>query len=342
MTKKRGKDILNERFGKDKRMRRRHRIKLADAPPIKSLRDLIELGHSVKIYKNLDSVMLWRITPHLEELDKLIGMESLKDSVFAQILYYIQGLHLRNTEDEYLHTMLYGAPGSGKTTVAKIIGKLYKSLGILSQTGKFRIAYRDDFVAGYLGQTATKTSKLLKSCIGGVLFIDEIYSLAPRDNDRDSFSKEAIDTLTGFLSEHKNDFCCIAAGYEQEVEECFFGMNRGLKRRFPWIHKIQEYSGHELSKIFLKMVKESKWELAIRTINVNKFFERNKKFFKFAAGDVETFLSKCKIEHARRVIGLGKEHRFILTILDMNNALNKIKTALENKISDSIPSGLYL
>ena len=95
-------------------------------------------------------------------------------------------------------------------------------MGILSKNGPFRIAHRDDFIAGYLGQTAIKTTKLLNSCLGGVLFIDEVYALGSGQEDKDSFSKEAIDTITGFLSDHKNDCCVIIAGYEKEIEDCFF------------------------------------------------------------------------------------------------------------------------
>ena len=227
-------------------------FKLEKSPPITCIFDLIKIGHSIKLYKNINSIMLWRINPYLEELNSLIGMKMLKESIYCQILYYLQGLHTRNKTHEYLHTMLYGTPGSGKTTVAKIIAKIYQGLNVLSKNSSFKIAHRNDFIAGYLGQTAIKTQKLLNSCVGGVLFIDEVYSLAPKNNDKDSFSKEAIDTLTSFLSEHKHDFCCIAAGYEYDIETCFFSMNKGLKRRFPWVHKIDKYSSLELAKIFLK------------------------------------------------------------------------------------------
>ena len=312
--------ILNDNQNKTVK-KTRSRVKLQDSPPINSLHDLVEIGHSIKLYRNIDMIMIWRISPYLEELDKLIGMADLKQSIFCQVLYYIQGMHKRNESDEYLHTMIYGTPGTGKTTVAQLIAKIYQGLNILSKNGKFKIAHRDDFIAGYLGQTALKTEKLLKSCIGGVLFIDEVYSLAPRENDKDSFSKEALDTLTAFLSEHKNDFCCIGAGYETDVETCFFGMNQGLKRRFPWVHRIDNYTAQELTQIFLKMIDQINWEISIDLKHLENIIRNNMVLFENSGGDIETFITKCKITHAKRVILIGPEHKFIITREDINNAI---------------------
>lgn len=316
-------------------------IKFENLPQINSLDDLIKAGNNFKFYKNVDSIMIWRLTPYLSQLNKLIGMAQLKESLLYQILYYIQGMHLRNKENDYLHTIIMGAPGTGKTTVAYIIADIYKTIGILNVNAPFKIAHRNDFIAGYLGQTAIKTQTLLNSCLGGILFIDEVYSLSSGKKDTDSYSKEAIDTLCSFLSEHKSDFCCIAAGYEQDINECFFSINKGLKRRFPWIHKIDEYKSIELAQIFIKMVKDISWELDIDAKDISEIIEQNKNIFKYAGGDMENFLTKCKIVHSKRVISLNQKHKFILTKDDLNNAIEFIKDSTNDHHDNSPPPGMY-
>jgi hypothetical protein len=223
------------------------------------------------------------------------------------------------------------------TEVAKIIGKIYQSMGILSRTGPFKIAYRDDFVAEYLGQTAIKTRKLLCSCLGGILFVDELYSLGPGVKDSDSFSKEALDTLTGFLSEHKNDFCFIGAGYEEDIKRCFMGGNKGLERRFQWIHNIDKYTPEELSDIAMKMISGMKWQLAMDKKDIIDIIKKEKDLFKHAGGGVETFLSKMKMVHAKRVFSLDPEHMFVFTKKDMTNAIELIKKNILNKEEDKGP-----
>lgn len=318
----------------NKKKRRRHLpvVKLENAPPATSISDLIQLSRTIKFYKNLDTVMLWRISPYLEQLDKMVGMQKLKESIFYQVIYYLQGMHTRNSNDEYLHTIIMGNPGTGKTTVAKIIGNLYQAMGILSADGPFKIAYRDDFIAEYVGQTAIKTRKLLESCIGGVLFVDEVYSLTSGQKDRDTFAKEAIETLVGFLSKHKKDFCFIGAGYEDDIKKCFFNSNKGLERRFQWVHKIEEYKPRELVNIMIKMINDMNWSINIENDKIEEFIKSEKDLFKNAGGDIETFLSKCKVVHAKRVFSLDSDHKFIFTEKDIENAISLTKKyKLENE-----------
>lgn len=326
----------------DKRKTKRNKtIPLENSPPVHTLEDLISLGKQIKFYKNINSVMLWKITPHLDRLNNMVGMKKLKETVFFQVLYYLQNMHKQNKNDEYLHTIIMGSPGSGKTTVAKIIGDIYRSIGVLSPKGKFRIAYRDDFVAQYLGQTAIKTRKLLESCIGGVLFIDEVYSLAPQNRDKDSFAKEALDTLTAFLSEHKNDFCCIAAGYKDDIYKCFFNMNKGLERRFPWYHEIDGYTSKQLTEIFLIKINNMNWEWRFDKTKLTKLLKENKEYFKYSGGDIETFLTKCKMMHSKRVFNLDKKYKFIITLEDLQETIEYMKKS-KKIVDNSPPPGLYI
>jgi len=303
--------------------------KLSHAPPANNILDLINIGKSNFLYNNIDNNMLNSIIPYLEELNNMIGLESLKKSIFYQIIYYLQNMHLRNKNEEYLHTVITGPAGCGKTTVAKIIGNIYKNMGILSRKGKFTAAYRQDFVGEYVGHTAPKTQNLLESCLGGVLFIDEVYALGSGEKNKDSFSKEAIDTLNAFLSDHKNDFCCIIAGYENEIKKCFFSVNSGLERRFPWIHRIGEYSSENLVDMTFKMILKTKWEFNIQRSKFIKLFDDNKDLFKNSGGDIETFITKCKMVHSKRVFSLDNEQKFILTEEDLENATKMLK---DNKL----------
>ena len=311
-----------------------------DAPLVNSIADLVKISRSIRHFKNIDTEMLWRISPYLEQLNNMIGMEKLKETLFLQIIYYLQGFHERSNE-EYLHTILMGKPGCGKTTVAKIIGKLYYSMGILSKKGKFKIAYRDDFVAEYLGQTAIKTRKLLNSCIGGVLLIDEVYSLGPGKSDSDSFSKEALDTLTSFLSEHKRDFCCICAGYESDIKKCFFKVNKGLERRFPWVHYIEEYSPEDLTKIALKMIDEQDWDIDIKEKDLTNIIKENEDLFKNVGGDIENYITKAKMCHSKRVFSLSYKNKFIFTMKDFNNAIELIRKNKKNENKNNDYLNMY-
>lgn len=213
------------------------------------------------------------------------------------------------------------------TTIAKIIGEMYKNMGILSADGIFKVAKREDFVAEYLGQTAVKTKKLLESCIGGVLFIDEVYALGPGKKDHDSFSKEAIDTLNVFLSEHSSSFCCIIAGYEEDIKNCFFSVNQGLERRFQWVHRIEKYSIEQLAQMFIKILTDIRWKKdASLTIElITRELNEHKEMFNSFGGDIENLITKCKMAHAKRIINMRNPKKHVITIDDLRLAIELMK-----------------
>ncbi len=301
---------------------------ILSCPSVNSLSDLISIAEDTSsFYTNFNSLMLRRILPYIKELNSLIGLSDIKNSIFEQLLYFLQSMHSINKHD-FLHTVITGPPGTGKTTIAKIIANIYKHSGILSP-GSFTIAQRSDLIGGYLGQTALKTTALLNKCIGGVLFIDEIYSLGCGDKDRDMYSRECIDTINLFLSEHKNDFCLIIAGYENEINDRFFSINDGLHRRFPWVHSIKSYSSDDLADICLKLLHDSNWKTDISKSKLSSLISPHlSTIFKNFGGSIETWIAKTKLAHSRRVFSLDFSLKYILSFDDFSSSLSSLKKSL--------------
>ena len=271
---------------------------------------------------NINMNALHKIKQPLIELNNMIGMKNLKENIVDQIIFYIQNLHTLKSDikgNDFMHTVIYGSPGTGKTEIAKIIGSIFSKLGVLSK-GTFKKVTRADLIAGYLGQTALKTRDVIKECLGGVLFIDEAYALG-NEEKRDSFSKECIDTLCESLSDHKDDLMVIIAGYETDLNNCFFNYNQGLKSRFTWRFKTDDYSGEDLYNIFIKKVNDGGWYLSENSEIDVKWFKQNKNIFKFYGRDIETLFAKTKIAHSRRVFCLETSLKKYLTIKDLDKGL---------------------
>lgn len=284
-----------------------------------TLAELIAIGENLDAHRlpPENRRRLLSVMPALRRLDALVGLKRVKDQVVAQVLYYIQRFGDGDPSSEMLHTCIEGSPGCGKTTLGQILGDVYCRLGLLS-TGKFVVARRSDLIAGYLGQTAIKTQKVLDEARGGVLFIDEAYSLGNGEKN-DSFSKECVDTINRFLTECPRDFVCIVAGYKEALKTCFFSLNPGLERRFPWRYTIDEYEPEDLHAIFCAQARASRYVLDAGAIDV-AFFREHRKHFPHAGGDTETFFHKCKISHSTRVFFLPRRHRKRLTRIDIDAA----------------------
>ncbi|HAQ08572.1 MAG TPA: stage V sporulation protein K [Bacillus bacterium] len=197
-----------------------------------------------------------------EELGTLVGMEEMKrmiKEIYAWIYVNKKREELGlKAGKQALHMMFKGNPGTGKTTVARIIGKLFLKMNVLSK-GHLIEAERADLVGEYIGHTAQKTRDLIKKAMGGILFIDEAYSLG-RGGEKD-FGKEAIDTLVKHMEDKQHDFILILAGYSREMEY-FLTLNPGLHSRFPLVIDFPDYSIDQLMDISQRMMKEREYNFS--------------------------------------------------------------------------------
>ena len=200
----------------------------------------------------------------LGELDELVGLEEIKKNVRSLInLAKVRKLreeHDLPTPAMSLHLVFMGNPGTGKTTVARLIAQLYYAIGVLSK-GQLIEVDRSGLVAGFVGQTAIKTGEAIKKAVGGVLFIDEAYSLAANTGEND-FGREAIETILKAMEDNRDDLVVIVAGYE-ELMERFIASNPGLQSRFNRYFLFEDYDQEELYKIFLSMCEKNRYSLTV-------------------------------------------------------------------------------
>ena len=194
----------------------------------------------------------------LQKLDGLVGLKAVKKEI-SNLTAFLN-LQIRRGETQTFqgkHYVFTGNPGTGKTTVARIMADIFKTLGVVSR-GQLVEADRAKLVAGYAGQTAIKTNQLVDQALGGVLFIDEAYTL--KSSDGDTFGAEAIDTLLKRLEDDRGKFICIVAGYTDQMHD-FIDTNPGLKSRFTQTIHFDDYTPDELTEIFLHLAQDKNFTI---------------------------------------------------------------------------------
>jgi len=322
-----------------------HRVELKWNKKIDGLADLVKLSNHVEYanYTNisLNQEHLLQLQEPLQKLNNLIGMESIKSNIFNQLVFFLQKI-----EENYphmLHTCVQGPPGCGKTELANILADIYANLGIIKEA-KVVVARRSDLVAGFLGQTAIKTQEVIDSAKGGVLLIDEAYSLG-NEEKKDSFAKECIDTINQNLTEGKADFICIIAGYKEDLEKSFFSFNSGLERRFPYRFTIEDYTPEDLSKIYQKILGRSDWRINQEDEKkMVEFFRKERGSFKFNGGDLENFCHFSKLAYAKNnIFKVSGNMERIINIDDIMVAF-ELYSANKNKVANEesvVPMFMY-
>ena len=298
---------------------------------VDDLADLINIGKKVgtefklepHIEYNIDLAMLKNLLPEMEDLNNMIGQQEFKRQVVTLILYYSMRLNRKN--DDLLHTAIYGEPGIGKTEFAQKLAKIYLKLGVL-KNNIFRRVRRGDLIAGYLGQTSLKTAEVLKSVRGGVLFIDEAYSIGSSSgkDTHDSYSKECLDLINQSLTEMREDddkyFILMIAGYKDELKRNFFGMNDGLERRFSIHFTMQSYIPQEMVQIFIKKSLDGGWSVEEGAIT-DEFIKEHSSYFKHHGGDMELLFVKCKIAHSKNLLAGTSKIKRCISKMDMKDGI---------------------
>ena len=262
----------------------------------------------------------------IADLNSVIGLEGVKKEV-VDIVNRIKAANLRSQHGlpnikHTNHMVFYGNPGTGKTTVARLMAKIFSRLGVLSK-GHLVEAERSKLVGGYLGQTAIKTTEVLKSALGGILFIDEAYALSSGDGN-DQFGQEAINTLLKFMEDHREDLVVIVAGYKQLMRK-FLESNPGMKSRFNKYFYFHDYTEDELYRIYLLNTEAGNYILDVDAkeylrLLIRELVERKKEYFGNGRA-IRNLFEKSVQNQANRIIGqnsLSKDELMRITKEDID------------------------
>lgn len=256
----------------------------------------------------------------IQELDDLVGLEDVKKQI-KQIVNYIK-VNKQRGKLPMLHMCFLGNPGVGKTEIARIVGRIFAEEHILSDNEVFIEAQRSDLIGKYVGHTAVKTKEVMQKAMGGVLFIDEAYSLIPT-SERD-FAGECISTLIKEMEDNRDKVCVIFAGYNSEMQE-FLNSNTGLDSRIQFKITFNDYTENELYEIFKKMCKKENYKLSsnIKTLII-EYFKQEKTEENFANGRcVRNLFEKIKFEQAERIVTERAEDINLIKIVDVKKAIDK-------------------
>jgi len=265
----------------------------------------------------------------LIELNTMVGLNKVKTKVNDLIVYQkvqkIREKHKLSIPKGTLHLAFTGKPGTGKTTVARIIGRIYKRIGLLSK-GHFIEVSRTDLIAGYQGQTALKVKKIMEKAKGGVLFIDEAYSITENDHS-DSYGRECLTELTKALEDYRNDLVVIVAGYTDPMKN-FFKSNPGLESRFNTFIEFDDYTVDELKDILFFMCKKDDYIINDEAEKKIKLFLTNQVSSKdehFANGRlVRNIYDDIVMNHAKRVVNIEEPSKEDLTVITGEDYLEEL------------------
>lgn len=253
---------------------------------------------------------------HIKSIDEMVGLQETKSNALRLIKYFLNGFHINS--ESMNNIVVYGKPGTGKTKFCEHFGYIVGNMGVLKGNGKykFRKVTRKDLIGKYTGQTAPLTASVIEDSLGGVLYIDEVYSLFSDDE----YSKEALTTLMERISHYKNSIIVIISGYEENIFEQLYTMNPGIERRFPRKWKFDTYSKNELWNIF-------KYHAAKEGFKINFDFDLPPQIRdNSGVGEIIYLLTCCKEAHSERIFTHGEE-KYKFTVDDIRQGIEEYSLA---------------
>ena len=290
----------------------------------------------------------------LIKLTSMIGLTKVKTSIYEQLAYAITMADKVKHSPPMLHTIITGPPGCGKSNLATIIANLLASISSLrkqpdklkiqaesledyiekliasdivlapSEPVKFVKASRDDLIGKYQGHTAVKTRNIIKSALGGVLYIDEAYQLLNNEEGKDSFGRECLTTLNEAMSEHPDDLIVIFSGYS-DCMEALFKVQPGLKRRFMWQFFVDPYSPDEIAQIFMKQMTDDDWKVTFSVDYLVKLITDNLKYFNYYGGSTLQLKYFSILSYCRDKLIKSDVPEYTITEAMIENGLSRLK-----------------
>lgn len=304
---------------------------------IKNLDDLLSvINNNPDDFEYAINMELLRAAkPGLEKLNNIIGMSEIKTIMTEWILYFLSDLP-RENNGQFMNIALLGEPGVGKTHLSEILAEIFASLSVTKNGDLVKISITD-LVGQVVGQSENKTAEILKKHKGSVILVDEAYSIARSGDSRVcSFGAKSLDTINKFLGEN-TDTMMIICGYKELIDKYFFGVNDGLKRRFPWIFEMKGYNETELYQIMETKIAKDGYIINFtddQKQNIIKLIKDNKETLKHNGGDIANIITKAISLHCRRILTMSKTEKNVLSYSTIINGMTNYFKKPEINVED--------